>query len=78
MLGTDTSNENRPVGYEGFLMPFHTIALVAMGLWLIDNCTLEELAKTCLKQSRRDFLLTVNPLRLRNATGSPVNPVATF
>ena len=52
-------------------MPFHTVALVAMGLWLIDNCNL--LATACVERSRWDFLLTVNPLRLRNVTGSPVN-----
>ena len=78
MLGTDTPNEMRPPAIEGFSSPFHTIALVAMGLWLIDNCDLEGLAEECARLSRWEFLLTVNPLRLRNVTGSPANPIAVF
>jgi hypothetical protein len=49
-----------------------------MGLWLIDNCNLEDLAQACATYNRWEFMLTVNPLRLRNVTGSPVNPVAIF
>ena len=78
MLGTDTPNEIRPAAHKDFASPFHTVALVAMGLWLIDNCDLEELTRACAERSRWEFLLTVNVLRLRNVTGSPVNPVAVF
>ena len=78
MLGTDTPNELRPKPYTSMASTFHVVALVAMGLWLIDNCDLEGLAEACSQRSRYEFLLTVNPLRLRNVTGSPVNPVAVF
>jgi hypothetical protein len=52
------------------------IALTAMGLPLIDNCDLEELSLICEKQQKWDFFVTINPLRLDGATGSPVNPIA--
>src|SRR5262249_9777584 len=55
---------------------FHVVSLVAMGLWLIDNMNLEDLAKAAADRKRWEFLLTVAPLRLKSVTGSPGNPVA--
>jgi kynurenine formamidase len=78
MLGTDTHNDVAPTPYPGIGHPLHIVALVAMGLWLIDNCNLEDLARACAARRRWEFLLTVAPLRLANATGSPVNPIALF
>src|SRR5439155_588775 len=52
--------------------------VVGMGLWLIDNANLEELAKACSARKRWEFMLTVAPLRLQGVTGSPVNPIALF
>jgi hypothetical protein len=51
---------------------------VGLGLWLIDNMNLEDIAHACADRSRWEFLLTLAPLRLRNVTGSPLNPVALF
>jgi len=51
---------------------------VSLGLWFIDNANLEELAAACAERGRYDFMLTLAPLRLRNVTGSPVNPIALF
>jgi kynurenine formamidase len=78
MLGTDTSNDVRPSQYPNIGSPLHTMCLVTMGLWLIDNANLEEIAQACAQRSRYEFMLTLGPLRLRNITGSPVNPVALF
>ena len=47
-----------------------------MGLWLIDNCNLEEIAEACAERGRWEFLLTIAPLRVQYGTGSPVNPIA--
>ena len=49
-----------------------------MGLWLIDNMNLEDVARVAGERKRWEFLLTVAPLRLKNVTGSPVNPIAVF
>jgi len=78
MLGTDTSNDVRPSHYATITAPLHTVSLVTLGMWLIDNANLEELAQACEQRQRYEFLLTLGPLRLRNVTGCPVNPIALF
>jgi kynurenine formamidase len=78
MWGSDTHNDVTPTPYPAMGSPFHIGALVGLGLWLIDNMNLEDLARACEARNRWEFLLTLAPLRLRNATGSPVNPIALF
>jgi kynurenine formamidase len=78
MLGTDTHNDVSPLPYPRLGNALHVVALVAMGLWLIDNANLEEVAAACAARRRWAFMLTVAPLRLAAATGSPVNPIALF
>ena len=78
MWGSDTHNDVTPAVYPSLGSAFHIVSLVAMGLWLIDNMNLEDLAQACAQRSRWEFLLTVAPLRLKNVTGSPVNPIALF
>jgi kynurenine formamidase len=78
MLGTDTSNDARPSAYPNIPTPLHTVSLVALGLWLIDNANLEQLAAACQQRQRYTFMLCLGPLRLRRVTGSPVNPIALF
>ena len=78
MIGTDTHNDVTPLPYPSMGNSFHVVCLVAMGLWLIDNANLEDLARTAARLGRWEFLLTVAPLRLHNVTGSPVNPIAVF
>ena len=78
MWGSDTHNDVTPTPYPSMGHPFHIAALVGLGLWLIDNLNLEDVAEACAARSRWAFLLTVAPLRLRNTTGSPVNPIALF
>ena len=39
---------------------------------------LEALSEAAASRNRYEFMLTVNPLALPNATGSPVNPIAMF
>jgi kynurenine formamidase len=78
MLGTDTSNDFRPSHYSTIGSPLHTMCLVTLGLWLIDNANFEELAEACAQRNRYEFMLTLAPLRLQNVTGSPVSPIALF
>jgi hypothetical protein len=59
-------------------MPIHTVAIVAMGLHLIDNLETRDLAKACAEENRWEFLLTIAPLVLNRGTASPVNPIAMF
>jgi kynurenine formamidase len=78
VFGSDTGNDVVPSGYERFSNPVHQIGIVGMGLWILDNAWLDDLAEACRARQRWEFLMTINPLRLSNATGSPVNPVAVF
>jgi kynurenine formamidase len=78
LIGCDTGNDAMPSGYPAILLPVHVVALVAMGLWLMDNCDLEGLSATAARLSRWDFQLAVCPLTLARLTSSPVNPIATF
>ena len=59
-------------------MPIHQCGIVAMGLHLLDNLRLDELATACAERQRWEFFLSVAPLRVKRGTGSPVNPVAVF
>jgi kynurenine formamidase len=78
MWGSDTHNDVTPTPYPSMGHPFHICALVGLGLWLIDNMNLEDVARACAERRRWEFLLTVAPLRLEGVTGSPVNPIALF
>jgi len=49
-----------------------------MGVHLIDNAQLEDLARACTERQRYEFLLTLAPLRLERGTGCPINPIALF
>lgn len=59
-------------------MPIHTVGIVALGLWLIDNAALDEIARTCEQKDRWEFLVSVQPWRMVGVTSSVVNPVAIF
>jgi kynurenine formamidase len=78
VLGSDTGNDVSPSGYERFSNPVHQVGIVALGLWILDNAWLDDLADACRARGRWEFLITILPLRIPNATGSPVNPVAIF
>jgi kynurenine formamidase len=78
VLVCDTAQDVMPSGYDDIPTPVHTVGIVAMGLWLLDNAYLEELAAECFRSSVWEFLFACEPLLLKNSTGSPVTPVAVF
>ena len=78
LVAADTAQDIGPSGYPAFSHPIHTIGIVAMGLWLVDNCDLEAIARTCRELNRWEFALTVAPIAFVGATCSPVNPLAVF
>jgi hypothetical protein len=59
-------------------LPIHTVAIVTIGLHLIDNLQLDALAQACRQEGRIEFHLTVAPLIIDRGTASPVNPIALF
>jgi kynurenine formamidase len=78
VLGCDGVSDVVPSRVEGVGLPIHSVAIVAMGLHLIDNLDLEGLSKACAEEKRGDFLLTLAPLVLFRGTASPLNPIALF
>jgi kynurenine formamidase len=78
LIGADTPQDVQPSGYDDVLMPVHAVGLVAMGLWLVDNCDLEACASTAAELGQWDFHLALAPIRFTGTSGSPVNPIATF
>ena len=78
LLGFDGISDVFPHAVEGVGLPIHTLTLVAMGMQLLDNQDLEQLAGACADRRRWEFLLVVAPLRLERGTASATNPIAVF
>jgi kynurenine formamidase len=78
VLGCDGISDAVPSRVEGWPNPIHQVAIVAMGVHLIDNMQLGRLAAACAERRRWEFLFTLAPLRLERGTASPVNPIAMF
>jgi kynurenine formamidase len=56
----------------------HNFVQAILGIHVLDRADLEALSEASASRNRWEFMLTVNPLALPNATGSPVNPIALF
>lgn len=55
--------------------PIHVVGLVGLGLWLLDNAYLEDVAAECSRAGRFHFQFNMGALRILYGTGSPVNPI---
>lgn len=78
LLGSDVVQDVRPSRVEGVNQPVHQLLLVALGTPLFDNCDLEAAGEQAAKLRRSTFCMTVAPLAIPGATGSPFNPLAIF
>jgi kynurenine formamidase len=67
----------QPAG-DLFRNAVHNFIQAILGIHVLDRADLEALSEATASRSRWEFMLTVNPLALPNATGSPVNPIAMF
>jgi len=78
MMGADGTHDVQPprLADFDFARPIHSVSLVAMGLWLLDNLDLTGLAAACEEAQQWDFLFTALPWRFVGSTSSPLNPVA--
>jgi hypothetical protein len=65
-----------PSPYHRLAGPIHSVGIVGMGLWLLDNAYLDDLAASAAEVSRWEFLFALGALKLKRGTGSPVNPLA--
>ena len=78
VLGSDGTNDAQPSGIPEEGSPVHKLTLVSMGMPLLDNLDLEHVSKEAKKQNKWEFFISVQPLRFKGGTGSPVNAIALF
>jgi kynurenine formamidase len=64
------------VPQKGTVFPCHRILIADSGIYLVENLNLEELSGVLAEQKVFEFVLVLNPPRLRGATGAPVNAFA--
>ena len=77
-LGDEAGTDMSPTPVKGITSPFHVLAIVGMGMPLIENLDLERIASEAVKRSDWTFLFVAAPLRIQAGTGSPINPLAVF
>jgi kynurenine formamidase len=77
-IGDEGGTDTRPTAVAGINAPLHVLALVGMGMPIMEGLDLERLASEAADRKRWTFLLVVAPLDVRGATGSAINPVAIF
>lgn len=75
LTGADTLTYD-VVPQAGTVFPCHRILIADNGIYLVENFNLEELGAVLAQQQVYEFLLVVNPPRLRGATGAALNAFA--
>ncbi len=78
ILGCDGVSDTYPSPVPGLRTPMHILTLVAMGMPLIDNVAVEDVAVACASRSRWEFLFAMGPLDYPGGSSSPVDPIAIF
>jgi kynurenine formamidase len=82
LLGGDGVNDVQPSGVEGAgeaaARPVHTLTIAVLGVPLVDNAYLEDVAKEAAMRKRWEFLTTVQFTRIPGGTATSFNALATF
>ena len=78
IIGGDDAQDVLPSQVDGVSQPIHALCIVAMGMPIFDNLDLELISREAEKRKRWDFLVTASPAAVPGATGSVLNPIATF
>lgn len=78
ILGGDDAQDVLPSLVDGVSQPIHALCIVAMGMPIFDNLDLELISREAQKRNRWEFLVTAAPAAVPGATGSVLNPIATF
>ncbi|OPX12071.1 cyclase family protein [Gordonia sp. i37] len=75
-LVTDTiANEITTDPNNGVALVLHNALMRNLGIAFTEICDLEKLAADCADDGVYEFFYVAAPLKIHNATGSPVNPV---
>ena len=78
LIGCDGVSDVMPSGVEGLANPLHELVLVGLGMRILDNLNLDDVAEQAGRRDRWTFLFVGAPLRVVGGTGSPLNPLAVF
>ena len=82
LLGSDGVNDVQPSGIvgqgEAANRPVHTLTIAVMGVPLVDNAYLEDVAREAAARKRWEFMTTVQFTRIPGGTATTFNALATF
>ena len=78
LLVGDAVNDVQPSGVEGINRPVHTMTQVFIGLPLVDNGYLEDVAREAASRQRWEFMVSWQITKVPNGTAGPFNAIATF
>jgi hypothetical protein len=78
LLVGDAVNDVQPSGVEGLRRPVHQMTQVFIGLPLVDNGYLEDVAREAAQRQRWEFMVSWQITKVPGGTASPFNALATF
>ena len=71
-------NDVQPSGVAGIGRPIHQLTQVVLGLPIVDNGYLKDVAATAARLERWTFLIAIQINPVEGGTASPFNALATF
>ena len=74
----DAVNDVQPSGVEGINRPIHQLTQVNIGLPIVDNGYLEDVAATAARLHRWEFLTAIQINPIKGGTASPFTALASF
>lgn len=78
ILVGDAVNDVQPSGVEGINRPIHQLTQVNLGLPLVDNGYLKDVAEAARRHQRWEFMVSIQINKIEGGTASPFNANATF
>ena len=75
-LAGDDQMSFEVVPEKGTVFPGHRILIADNGIYIVENLNLEELARVLAEQRIYEFVIVLNPPRIRGATGAAANAFA--
>jgi kynurenine formamidase len=78
LLVGDAVNDVQPSGVEGINRPVHQLTQVNLGLPIVDNGYLEDVAREAATRRRWEFMVSWQIPRIVGGTAAPFNAIATF
>ena len=78
LLVSDAVNDVQPSGVEGINRPVHQLTQVTIGLPIVDNGYLKDVAETANRLQRWEFMTSIQINPVPGGTASPFNANATF